>query len=85
MLTLSRVVFSFTKDDWCPLDFFTELNKEFYVQLDPYTTEDNPLGTRYFYTKVDNGLSKPWYNSAYVNPPPYGNSVKYWLDGCQRN
>jgi phage N-6-adenine-methyltransferase len=78
IMTLSRVVFSFTKEDWqTPLYIFKELDDEFHFQLDPCTTEDNPLGTRYYYTKAEDGLSKPWNISTFVNPPY--SQTKEWV------
>lgn len=79
-MTFSRVLFSFTKDDWCtPLDLFASLDKEFHFRLDPCTTDDNPLQTPIYYTKETDGLSKPWYDATFVNPP-YGRIVNKWLE-----
>jgi phage N-6-adenine-methyltransferase len=69
-----------TNDDWCtPLDLFVSLNDEFHFKLDPCTTDDNPPQTPLYYTKETDGLSKPWYDSTFVNPP-YGNGVNKWLE-----
>ena len=77
-MVFPKVLFSFTKDDWCtPISTFKELDDEFHFQLDPCTTADNPLGTRYYYTKADNGITKPWNMSTFINPPY--SETKHWV------
>ena len=62
-----------------PRDLFDKLNKIFKFRLDPATTPDNPLGTATFYTKEQDGLSKPWNTNTYINPP-FGFGVKEWIN-----
>ena len=62
-----------------PFGLYTTLNKIFKFQLDPCTTQDNPLGTATFYTKEQDGLTKPWNTNTYINPP-FGSGVKEWID-----
>jgi phage N-6-adenine-methyltransferase len=61
------------------------------IDLDPCTTEDNPVGARSFYTVTDDGLTKPWSGiggefgwlepSVYVNPP-YSKAREPWVNRC---
>jgi len=46
--------------------------------LDPATTEDNPLKTPHFFTKKDNGLCRKWFGRVFLNPP-YGSEIVYWV------
>ena len=53
-----------------PRKVFDRLNFVFQFDLDPCTSEDNPLCMPYFYTAADDGLSKSWQGRrAFVNPP----------------
>lgn len=57
------------------------------IELDPCTTEDNPLGAEVFYTVEDDGLSQPWGGvdgwmpTVFVNPP-YGKAREPWVHRC---
>ena len=79
---VSKVLLSIgEKTTWrTPLDLWNDLNDEFNFTLDACTEDNNPLGTPKFYTKKDNGLRRPWFNTTYCNPP-YGrnNKVDLWL------
>ena len=61
-----------------PKDFYDKLNKIFKFRLDPCTTEDNPLRTEKYITKFYNGLTVPWDENTYVNPP-FGKGISRWL------
>lgn len=61
-----------------PIEFFTKLNNIFHFKLDPCTTEDNPLGTEKYITSYYNGLTVPWDENTYVNPP-FGKGISRWL------
>ncbi|CAN5539917.1 hypothetical protein BH18THE2_BH18THE2_28490 [soil metagenome] len=63
-----------------PRKLFQQLNEEFHFQLDAATSEDNPMQTSNFYTEKDNGLSKPWLNPTWVNPPYGKDYVILWLE-----
>jgi len=72
-------MFSYNKDEYItPKPLFDELNKEFNFTTDPCTTKDNPLKTAVFYTKEDDGLSKPWVGNVFINPP-YGKDIIDWI------
>jgi site-specific DNA-methyltransferase (adenine-specific) len=60
-MTISKVLYSSNSAEYLtPKYLFDQLNKEFLFDLDPCTTEDNPLGTKYFMTKEINGLAQSW-------------------------
>ena len=63
-----------------PRSLFDELNEELHFVLDPCTTSDNPLQTRHFFTKQDDGLTQSWgfRGSVFVNPP-YGKNIIEWV------
>lgn len=91
----NRGLFSSMSGNWqTPIELFRELDKEFHFNLDPCTTEDNPLGTRFYYSKEMDGLNKTWYRylwgvslgdgftqikSVFVNPP-YGRKIGLWIE-----
>lgn len=55
-----EVMFSSKTDDWAtPREFFDALDKEFHFTLDPCADDTNHKCPVY-YTKMDNGLCKPW-------------------------
>ena len=58
------------KVEWAtPDDLFAQLNDHFGpFTLDPCATADNAKCPTY-YTKADDGLSKPWNGRVFMNPP----------------
>ena len=55
-MALSKVVHSSKSQEYrTPKHLYNKLNKEFNFELDPCTTEDNPLGTKYYYTEEGAG------------------------------
>ena len=73
-----KSLFSSQTDEWrTPIDLYNELNKIYHFETDPCTTEDNPLGTKYFYTSKDNGLKKVWIGNVFINPP--FTQIKEWV------
>lgn len=81
-MTVSKVLFSSKDQGWgTPPNIFTTLNiLHGPFKLDAATRLDNPLGTPFFYTEKMNGLSLPWMNPTFVNPP-FGRGTKlyYWV------
>ncbi len=80
------VMFSKKSDEWqTPPDLYNFLNHFFEFKLDPCTTKDNPLKTKYYFTKEihltddeEDGLNEPWPNvSTFVNPPY--SEIKKWI------
>ena len=60
------------------------------IDLDPCTTEDNPVRAKIYFTPERSGLTHEWWNckTAFVNPP-YGKAREPWvercIDGARRN
>jgi len=85
---VSDVLFSSNRDDWeTPQPFFDRLDQEFSFTLDPCANDQNHKCALY-YTRVQDGLARPWTgHTVWVNPP-YGKKVlpnwvrKCWL-ACQ--
>lgn len=77
---VSQVLFSSKSDEHGTPDYiYRPLNTLFNFTLDPCTTPANPLGVPNFYTKADDGLSKPWNGRVFVNYPYGRTSAKIWL------
>lgn len=76
--------------DWqTPKWLYNQLNKRYGpFNLDPCTSEDNPLGVEFFRTKKTSGLKGEWViperkmfnmrTKFYMNPP-YGRETKHWV------
>lgn len=80
-MTISKAIFSSTSAEYkTPKYLFNQLNNEFHFDLDPCTTEDNPLGTKYFMTRQTNGLLQSWNfaKAVFINPP-YNREVGKWV------
>jgi phage N-6-adenine-methyltransferase len=78
------------KSEWkTPLKVFHAIEKFTYknysppfaehFELDPCTTADNPLGTKRFYTKKEDGLWRDWAPYSVFCNPPYDN-IPAWLN-----
>jgi hypothetical protein len=56
-----------------PPEVWRPLNAMFEFDIDPCTSEDNPLAMPYFFTEADSGLTKHWAGygnkKVFVNPP----------------
>lgn len=65
------------KDEWLtPPHILGALGR---FNLDPCSPIDRPWPTAdQHYTKIDNGLLKPWYGRVWCNPP-YGREAGKWL------
>jgi phage N-6-adenine-methyltransferase len=80
-MTISKVLYSSKQEDYqTPKWLYDKLNEEFHFDLDPCTSPDNPLGTKYFMTKQIDGLAASWHfaKSVYINPP-YNREIAKWL------
>ena len=70
---------SSARDNWeTPQWLFDRLNLEFGFKLDP-CCEKKTAKCKKYYTKEDDGLSKPWDVPTYVNPP-YGRGINQWVE-----
>jgi len=78
MGTVNAGLFTSTTDEWpTPADLFRTLDAEFHFNLDPAASADNALCGQFF-TREDDGLSRPWFGTVYMNPP-YGRQMKHWI------
>lgn len=74
-----EILLSSKKEDWeTPKNLFDYFNKIYNFTLDPCSTKENAKCKK-FYTKNDNGLSKEWSGSVFVNPP-YCRKTKLWVE-----
>jgi hypothetical protein len=48
------------------------------IYLDPCTSLSNPVGAERFYVPKDDGLSKQWRGTVYMNSP-YGRELSKWV------
>ena len=72
------LMFSSKTDLWStPQDFFDLLDKEFGFTLDACALPSNAK-CKLYYTKEDDGLSKPWGGVTWCNPP-YGRNIGAWV------
>lgn len=72
------VMFSSASDEWAtPQELFDRLNKIFRFNLDAAATLENAKCNE-FYTKEENGLSRPWHGNVWLNPP-YGRQIGAWV------
>src|SRR5262245_31078392 len=73
-----HALFSSRSEEWAtPADLFAELDAEFHFTLDPCATPENAKAVS-FYTREDDGLTKPWYGQVFMNPP-YGATIGRWM------
>ena len=68
-----------THDYETPKEYFNELNEEFNFTLDPCCTIENAKCDK-FYTKDDDGLLQDWSNDIVFMNPPFGTSIKFWIE-----
>lgn len=73
-----ELMFSSKTDLWeTPQELFDELNQEFHFTLDVCATAENAKCDR-FYSPADDGLSLPWNEVCWCNPP-YGREISKWV------
>lgn len=74
-----KLMFSSETPEWeTPQDLFNKLDAEFHFTLDVCATAENAKCKR-FYTKVEDGLSKPWMGEKCWMNPPYGREISKWI------
>ncbi len=70
--------YSSETDEWgTPQGLFDVLNAEFKFTLDVCASTDNAKCER-FYSEADDGLTKQWSGSCWMNPP-YGEQIGKWV------
>jgi len=73
------VHFSSDTSEWAtPTDIFAALDSEFQFTIDVCATAKNAKCAKYF-TKAQDGLSKDWMGSCWMNPP-YGDEIGKWVE-----
>jgi phage N-6-adenine-methyltransferase len=81
MRTALNVMTMSVKHDWkTPKKVLDLVRKMGPIILDPATSDDNPVGAAFFYTKEANGLAQDWKQDpglVFCNPP-YGREIKDW-------
>lgn len=64
----NELMFSSKTDDWeTPIDFFNEINKEFYFNFDACASEKNAKCKQYC-SKEQDGLAQQWGGEDMVQP-----------------
>jgi len=77
------VHFSSKTGEWeTPQALFDELDARYVFTLDVCATKKNAKCQMY-YNKKDDGLSKLWYGSCWMNPP-YGNPEHPCKEKCKK-
>lgn len=77
---MNDVMYSSKNMNWCtPQDFFDRLDAEFHFELDAAATSKSAKCQRYFTPELD-ALNRPWEaDEAIFCNPPYGRSLKKWI------
>jgi phage N-6-adenine-methyltransferase len=71
-------MFASGTDEWeTPQEFFNAVNAEYNFALDVCATRLNAKCDRY-YTKAEDGLSRPWHGVCWMNPPS-GREISRWV------
>ena len=79
---INKGLFTSNTNEWStPINFFNELNNEFYFTLDPCANDKNHKCKKYF-TKEKNGLVQDWNNEVVFCNPPYGRELPFWVKKC---
>jgi phage N-6-adenine-methyltransferase len=66
-----------------PPEVFDPLHAIFGFELDPCTTEDNPLKLPRFYTPKQDGLTQPWNGKSFVNCGYSRGEIAKWIEKCR--
>lgn len=74
-----ELMFSSQTDEWpTPQELFVGLDAEFKFTLDPCCTPETAK-CRAFFTKKEDGLSRPWGSHTVFMNPPYGRGIGDWM------
>ena len=78
----TELMFSSNTNEWAtPQEFYNKLNEEFNFTLDPCSTHKNAKCEKH-YTIIENGLNQNWGGETVFCNPPYGRSLKDWVEKC---
>ena len=77
-MTINQGLMTSNTDLWStPRDFFDDYNAVYHFDVDVCATAENALCAK-FYSPEDDGLSKEWYGTCWMNPP-YGREIGKWM------
>lgn len=75
---INKGLFTSNTDMWeTPKEFFDKLDREFCFETDVCANGKNTK-CLHFYTKEEDGLSKEWTGTCWMNPP-YGREIGKWV------
>jgi len=75
-----ETMFSSKTPEWeTPQDFFNKLDERWNFTLDPCCTKETAKCATFF-TEEDNGLEMDWKGHRVFMNPPYGRSVRMWVE-----
>ena len=81
---INNAMFSSNRDDWeTPLELFKQLDAIYHFDLDVCALPHNAKCDKY-YTPDDDGLSKPWEGTCWMNPP-YGRQIGRWMEKAYKS
>lgn len=84
MGTVNQGMFTSRTDEWStPPEFFAAMDEEFGFTLDVCASAENAKCRRYF-SREDDGLSRNWHGTAWMNPP-YGRGISKWVEKAWRS
>tara|TARA_R110000824_G_scaffold55256_8_gene152311 strand:+ start:1140 stop:1619 length:480 start_codon:yes stop_codon:yes gene_type:complete len=80
----ASVHFSSKSQEWeTPQDLFDQFNSKFNFEVDVCATVENAKCSSFF-SIDDDGLSKSWAPQICWCNPPYGRSIKHWIEKSQK-
>lgn len=83
-IMINNAMFSSNRDDWeTPLELFKQLDAIYHFDLDVCALPHNAKCDKY-YTPDDDGLSKPWEGTCWMNPP-YGRQIGRWMEKAYKS
>lgn len=83
-IMINNAMFSSNRDDWeTPLELFNQLDAIYHFDLDVCALPHNAKCDKY-YTPDDDGLSKPWEGTCWMNPP-YGRQIGRWMEKAYKS
>ena len=75
-----ETMFSSKSPEWeTPQDFFNKLDERWNFTLDPCCTKETAKCATFF-TEKDNGLEMDWKGHRVFMNPPYGRSIRTWVE-----
>lgn len=81
---INNAMFSSNRDDWeTPLELFNQLDAIYHFDLDVCALPHNAKCDKY-YTPDDDGLSKTWEGTCWMNPP-YGRHIGRWMEKAYKS